>query len=685
MVKIKWLSNNLGLVSVLVLSFFPSLLWFSTQPVALKFSNASLTLTSLGQITGLVGMAMISVAIILSARTAFMDKLFNGLDNLYKIHRGTGIASFVFLLIHPLTLALSYTLFSKQSATLFLLPGGDLAKDLGILALLLMMILLVITAFSKIKYQVMKFSHKFFGAVFFSSVLHTLFVQSGVSRNPFIHWYMLGLMAIGLVAFSYKTLLGKILVEKYIYSVKEVNPMRCKTTEVVMSPVGKQMKYFPGQFIFVSFSNSNISSESHPFSIASAPFEPELRILVKALGDYTSSQIPKLQVGAKAEIEGPCGSFNHSKAESKNQIWIAGGAGIAPFIGMAKDIKNVKGYDVDFYACANTKNDIVSLNELSKMTTESDNFRFIPFCQDEKGYLDAEKIMKLSGTLEGKDIFLCGPPPMVKNLKGQFEKIIQKNKKFCPVTLLKLKKNYGRSIARNLGLLHAKNEIIVFLDEDVVVPKDFLAIHLLRHEFLDKCIIVGLRQNINPKELKTKLNDSKQKIIKLPDFNEDFRFKKFIPAEWQKTHKTLPANNFNKICYPLKESDYFKKFGSGKIFGVWGLPSMLLTCNVSVPKNEIIKIGGFDSRFKGWGMEDTHLAAKLIANGLYLIPNLHSTVYHLIDDNRQKYASKKLKEYEKNFKFYNDLKKENLIIFDEEKWKGKMRKFFTNKYTINKL
>jgi predicted ferric reductase len=428
MAKIKRLSNNLGLVSVLVLSFFPALLWLSTQSIAIKFSNSSLALTSLGQITGLIGMAMISVAIILSARTAFMDKLFNGLDNLYKIHRGIGIVSFIFLLIHPLTLALSYMPFSEQSAALFFLPGPDLAKNLGILALLLMMILLIITAFAKIKYQVLKFSHKFFGAVFIFSVLHTLFVQSDVSRNVFIHWYMLGLMAAGLVAFSYKTLLGKILVEKYIYSVKEVNQMQCKTTEIVMAPVGKRMEYSPGQFIFVSFSGANIGSEQHPFSIASTPFEPELRIMVKALGDYTS-QISKLPVGTRAEIEGPSGVFNYSKAKSKNQIWIAGGAGIAPFIGMARDLKNAKGYNIDLYYCAGTKKDIISIDELSKITAPSGSFRFIPFCQDEKGYLDAEKIIKTSGMLEGKDIFFCGPPPMVKNLKGQLKKIkIPENK-----------------------------------------------------------------------------------------------------------------------------------------------------------------------------------------------------------------------------------------------------------------
>lgn len=223
-----------------------------------------------------------------------------------------------------------------------------------------------------------------------------------------------------------------------------------------------------------------------------------------------------------------------------------------------------------------------------------------------------------------------------------------------------------------MGLLYAKNDIIIFLDEDVVIPKDFLANHLSRHGFF-KCIIVGLRHGIN-------FRNFKNKIVKSPDYTQDFRYKKFIPSEWKSTYKEVPQDNFNKICYPLIESNYFKKFGYGRIFGVWELPFMFLTSNASVSRHEIIKIGGFDMRFKGWGMEDVHLAAKLIANGLYLIPNLNTTVYHLLKKSLEKERKKRIKEYEKNFNLYNKIKNENLLISDESHWKEKMKKFFANKF-----
>jgi GT2 family glycosyltransferase len=273
-----------------------------------------------------------------------------------------------------------------------------------------------------------------------------------------------------------------------------------------------------------------------------------------------------------------------------------------------------------------------------------------------------------------------GSPLNLKNF-------IQQTKNFYrSVIYLKLKKNYGKAgaVAINLGLLYAKNEIIIFLNGDIVVPKDFLGSHLLRHEFLNKCIIVGFRHNISLKDLDSRLDKQKQKIKILPSYKKDFRYEKFIPKEWirgwRSAFKDIPLENFNKTCHILKESNYFKNFGKGRIIGVWNLPFMFLACNVSVARKYVIEVGGFDLRFKGWGCEDTHLGAKLIGRGLYLIPNLHATVYHLIKGNHNKEKKKKIKEFYKNLKLYKKLLNESLVIFEENEWKEKTRKYFSNKF-----
>lgn len=414
--------ESIGPLLVLVLALLPALIWSISSPLGQKFSSSSSAFTSIGQITGLIGMAMLCLVIILSSRTIFLDKFFGGLNNVYKAHRRFGVASFVLILIHPLTLAFSYLPFSPRGAALFLLPGSDWARNFGIMALLVMMTLIALTILAnKMKYQILKYLHKIFGIVFLFSVIHTFMEKGSMFQYSFLRWYMLGLMALGLTAFCYRAIMSGFLAKKYVYLVKDVKQLPAKTVEITMVPKGKPIKYGPGQFIFISFHGRGISSEQHPFSISSSPKDSELKVLVKALGDYTS-QLHKLPLGSLAKVEGPFGKLVYSNVKNKSQVWIGGGSGIAPFLGMARNFALAgEHYDIDLYYCAPSKKELVCAEDFAAASACSfGKFKFVPFCQNTRGFITAEKIQKLSRNFNKRDIFLCGPEVMVKNLKKQF-------------------------------------------------------------------------------------------------------------------------------------------------------------------------------------------------------------------------------------------------------------------------
>ncbi|GAM74446.1 putative oxidoreductase [Vibrio ishigakensis] len=97
--------------------------------------------------------------------------------------------------------------------------------------------------------------------------------------------------------------------------------------------------YNPGQFAFVGFGDKE---KPHPFSIASAHQESgEARLLIKSSGDYTQTLKDKLKIGQEVTIEGPYGCFNFDD-NCKQQVWIAAGIGIAPFLSAIESVGKSK-------------------------------------------------------------------------------------------------------------------------------------------------------------------------------------------------------------------------------------------------------------------------------------------------------------------------------------------------------
>lgn len=54
----------------------------------------------------------------------------------------------------------------------------------------------------------------------------------------------------------------------------------------------------------------------------------------------------------------------------------------------------------------------------------------------------------------------------------------------------------GQAAARHAGVLAARGEILVFVDDDMQVPADFLAAHLARHQQLRRAVVLGRIESI---------------------------------------------------------------------------------------------------------------------------------------------------------------------------------------------
>ena len=95
---------------------------------------------------------------------------------------------------------------------------------------------------------------------------------------------------------------------------------------------------------------------------------------------------------------------------------------ITPFISMIKELPPI-GYRVYLFYSVKTRSEIIDWRLLyDEMITRKDTIRIIPFVGDEQGaLLDVDFIERASGSLVGRDVYICGPPAMMKALKLQIK------------------------------------------------------------------------------------------------------------------------------------------------------------------------------------------------------------------------------------------------------------------------
>ena len=405
---------------IIIVNIIPLMIWIYMTPIKDAFSGFWPIMTSVGRISGLLGYSLMATVIIIAARLRFLEKIFNGLNQIYIKHHLLGAISFILLLIHPLVLSVRYLAISSQSAALFLLPSSDLwAQTLGTISLIIMMALLVITFYLGWLYHIWKFSHRFLALAFLIAFFHVAFITSDVSQNILLRSYILMLGGLAIVAYGYKLLIEFSHIGKYDYVISNIIQKNSDVLEISLKPLGEPIKYFPGQFAFLSINGERISGEDHPFSFVSIPEESEIKFAIKKLGDYTNN-LSNVKISEKAKIEGPYGTFGFGAKTNKPEIWIAGGIGITPFISLAKDLKN-SGRQADLFLSFQSGKDIIYLEELDALVKENPRLRIFSHYSSVAGRLSANKVEEITGTeLADRQIYICGQVPMMQSLREQF-------------------------------------------------------------------------------------------------------------------------------------------------------------------------------------------------------------------------------------------------------------------------
>ncbi|HEX2926406.1 MAG TPA: glycosyltransferase [Ruminiclostridium sp.] len=226
-------------------------------------------------------------------------------------------------------------------------------------------------------------------------------------------------------------------------------------------------------------------------------------------------------------------------------------------------------------------------------------------------------------------------------------------------------KNVGRSYARNFGISHAKGELLVFMDSDMLVKSDYISQHLNFHNrvFPESMVLqVGLRNLLYDKSYEN-----------LPNRLQMLAFKKDYDHEDRHGLFQLVSENLGSL-----RSSWLYTY----------------TNNLSIPKKAVELFGGFDENFKGWGLEDTEFGYRLSKNGVKIMYNPNIEAFHQYHD--EQFTREKEKQWDKNLKYFmhkyekdfpvnllrmlpeSDIKYQDMFAMPEEAMREETRKIHMN-------
>ncbi|MFV2013599.1 MULTISPECIES: glycosyltransferase family 2 protein [unclassified Micromonospora] len=192
-------------------------------------------------------------------------------------------------------------------------------------------------------------------------------------------------------------------------------------------------------------------------------------------------------------------------------------------------------------------------------------------------------------------------------------------------TAYRLPVQVGGAAARNVGTHLADADTIVHLDADMVLTAHALAdIAVRAHPSL---VQVGFRHNIayQPgRYLRAEVPEGE------PDLHADHRVR-WTPPVGKPMFYTGDVYHQPMDLRPLDDTHDFVDLGHGARYFDWDLPRMVVTALVAMPRAAVTHVGGFDPGWTvaGWGAEDTHLGATLIAAGCKITPLRQLRAWHI--------------------------------------------------------
>lgn len=206
--------------------------------------------------------------------------------------------------------------------------------------------------------------------------------------------------------------------QQYIVKIQSINKVTHDVLKIVTEKP-KEYTFKPGQATKVSINKVDWNDKKNPFTFTCLPEDNYIEFIIKTYPSHKSvtNELLNLETNDELILHNVFGSIGY-KGEG---IFIAGGAGITPFISILRFLESKKEIGNNRLIFANKqKKDIILEKEFKELLGNN----FINILSDEKvqGYANGQ-ITKdfIQANCDGinKLFYLCGPPPMMEAIETQ--------------------------------------------------------------------------------------------------------------------------------------------------------------------------------------------------------------------------------------------------------------------------
>jgi ring-1,2-phenylacetyl-CoA epoxidase subunit PaaE len=198
-----------------------------------------------------------------------------------------------------------------------------------------------------------------------------------------------------------------------------------------------EYQFKQGQYITLKLT-VNGEEIRRSYSLCTSPYsEKELRVAVKEVKDGKASTYinRNLKVGDSIEVMTPMGNFytSLSGGNKKNYVLFAGGSGITPMMSILKSVLYVeKGSHVTLIYANKNEDSTIFKSEIDTIASSNNNLKVAYIFDEPKqkindlqtGIITKEKTIALIenfGGVNADEYFICGPGPMMENVKSALE------------------------------------------------------------------------------------------------------------------------------------------------------------------------------------------------------------------------------------------------------------------------